>query len=1071
TCILDILRHLPRSLFSDVQLQVILWGLTVLGVDHIPSIRNLKDLDSALQTKYGVPSLCYQGSLGHVYYVNHLPSIITQEMGNPCVRPHIHHYPEDMGGRLDQPWQAARWLHEIDPSLATPMLRKGRQDFYVFEPTKLIDGTIVIPERWYTKISRRESDPEFWARVLRCAHMFPFCRHSTYPRTHGYVVHAYDTVEVPASDLLLSFPHLLQTRQTDGLPDPRNIIGAYILGAGVSPWSFTDPTVGNRWCTQSRGHRVITYMMWLYCDDTSGNMSKKWNKHNSFLFTAAGLPRAMVHQESNIHFLATSNIAPPLEMLDGIVDQLSNAQTHGIWAWDVQASEMILVIPAVLAMLGDNPMQSELACHVGLQGKFFCRNCWVKGADSGPNQVGREAVADHNDTHSLGNRSNVTESENGSAQEEVALHTKKGRRTETMQDLVDRARRFLVMNPPRTREEMMAKLHTMFQDVSSGMGKTRYAKMKMETGIKDTFMDVFVDRILKHVKGIRAGTDKYFEAVNAVTQGRDAHAFMSPVWRIKDRYSLTSGLDPHQDTPVEVLHVILLGFVKYFWRDVISRLNDLQKAELQVRLSSFDVSALGIPPLAGRTLVQYSGSLTGRDFRAISQAALFVLYDLVPVECYQTFIALSMLVPLVWQPCIEDLEVHLATLQVAIDHFLNCTVRWTPRWFNKPKFHIIWHLPDHIRRFGPAILFATEGFESYNAVIRDHSIHSNRQAPSRDIARGMARCNRIRHFLSGGKFMTHSSLATCLPYSDNACDWLVAGSGVQSLINVDVPSIQNVIADFFRFIDTSITGSCLHDKSRPKPLERTSTALHVPHALPHATRRLYQNCSSVAASNGEMCNLDSFVLAEEPRSVDGALPIIGRLCEILQIFTGASDVYQLPRIQPSGWAVLPATGLLCGVNVQHNCAAHKCTGSSTAPVYEEREKTSKTQQRIEHVSPSDLVLNTTQMHDAIHVQCFCIPPPPLERDWAIHTGTAAELEAQKIKSQKTSKGNTRSRGVPTTVIPSLPGQPSSMFTVPARFISSTSAVSVPPSQPSNASAAPAHFINIFHHTGQDTAGR
>ncbi|KAJ6563200.1 hypothetical protein B0H10DRAFT_1843918 [Mycena sp. CBHHK59/15] len=49
---------------------------------------------------------------------------------------------------------------------------------------------------------------------------------------------------------------------------------------------------------------------------------QKWNKHNSFLFTAAGLPRQYVHRESNIHFLSTSNIAPPLEMLDGIVDQL-----------------------------------------------------------------------------------------------------------------------------------------------------------------------------------------------------------------------------------------------------------------------------------------------------------------------------------------------------------------------------------------------------------------------------------------------------------------------------------------------------------------------------------------------------------------------------------------------------------------------------------------------------------------------------------------------------------------------------------------------------------------------------
>jgi hypothetical protein len=61
----------------------------------------------------------------------------------------------------------------------------------------------------------------------------------------------------------------------------------------------------------------------------------------------------------------------------------------------------------------------------------------------------------------------------------------------------------------------------------------------------------------------------------------------------------------------------------------------------------------------------------------------------------------------------------------------------------------------HIRRFGPAILFATEGFESFNAVIRAKSIHSNRQAPSRDIAQGFAQGSRIRHILSGGYIVQH----------------------------------------------------------------------------------------------------------------------------------------------------------------------------------------------------------------------------------------------------------------------------------------------------------------------------
>lgn len=92
-------------------------------------------------------------------------------------------------------------------------------------------------------------------------------------------------------------------------------------------------------------------------------------------------------------------------------------------------------------------------------------------------------------------------------------------------------------------------------------------------------------------------------------------------------------------------------------------------------------------------------------------------------------------------------------LTAAIDNFLACAARWTPRWFNKPKFHVLVHLVAHIRRFGPAIIFATEGFESFNAVIRAKSVHSNRHAPSRDIARAFAQGNRVRHLLSGAQIL------------------------------------------------------------------------------------------------------------------------------------------------------------------------------------------------------------------------------------------------------------------------------------------------------------------------------
>lgn len=119
------------------------------------------------------------------------------------------------------------------------------------------------------------------------------------------------------------------------------------------------------------------------------------------------------------------------------------------------------------------------------------------------------------------------------------------------------------------------------------------------------------------------------------------------------------GLDPHRNTPVEILHVILLGFVKYLWQDVVARLSPEQKTTLAIRISAFDVSGLGLSPLPGFMLVQYASSLVGRDFRAIAQVAPHVLKDLVPKECFVAWLSLSSLIPLVWQPKITQVESHL----------------------------------------------------------------------------------------------------------------------------------------------------------------------------------------------------------------------------------------------------------------------------------------------------------------------------------------------------------------------------------------------------------------------------
>ncbi|KAJ7857099.1 hypothetical protein B0H14DRAFT_2578514 [Mycena olivaceomarginata] len=812
-------------------------------------------------------------------YVNSLGQILSQEMSNPKVRPHLDFYPEDTGKLLAEARQGKRWLEEIPSSQTTPMARIGKQDYFIHEPAMLDDGKFCVPIRWFVRDK---------VLVAKCWDLVVI---TTETGQNWRVIQSES--EVSQARFLKSFPKLKADISFYNFPNPSKIKDMQDpLSGALSPWDLTDPVIGNPWRERAKGARVLAFSIWLYCDDTSGNLSKKWNEHNSFLFTPAGLPREESQKEYNVHFLCTSNIAPPLEMLDGILDQLESGQKDGIWAWDSELHELVLIIPSVLALLGDNPMQSEFACHIGLRGKYFCRACWVKGSDSLDDQDATAArskdSASPNASDSESQAATDTDSDAGSdidsaprneslpnapltsatatqtpnpspapipevptevtetnvndintdpipiphsATPDAAEQPKKsrGRRAkETLEQTILRVKSFVKIGKLRTKEETTKELRTYFDEAATLNTKTKSKTCR--------------------------GKEERQAALDAQRQ-KLPKDITSPVWRIQ-------GLDPHHDTPVEILHVVLLGFVKYMWRDLVQ--NQLQtkddvKSLLETRLNSFDVSGLGISPLAGHTLVQYSGSLVGRDFRTIAQAAPFVVYDLVSKDCLATWVALSKLIPLIWQPSIKDIDAHIALLTAEINHFLVCAARWTTRWFNKPKFHILLHLPAHIRRFGPAILFATEAFESFNAIIRAKSVHSNRHAPSRDIARAFAQGNRIRHLLSGGLFMQPSLVDAALTPSsttpsNNAAnpspipatkpsrlelianrklsrkekDWAHAGPGPLSLV-----SLPNTVTQYLG-LDGKKKGThgiCVCDKQPARLFSATLAGSKLPHSL------------------------------------------------------------------------------------------------------------------------------------------------------------------------------------------------------------------------------------------------
>ncbi|KAH9812037.1 hypothetical protein DFH28DRAFT_899624, partial [Melampsora americana] len=53
------------------------------------------------------------------------------------------------------------------------------------------------------------------------------------------------------------------------------------------------------------------------------------------------------------------------------------------------------------------------------------------------------------------------------------------------------------------------------------------------------------------------------------------------------------GFNGHKDTPVEGLHVVLLGTTKYLDCDCIAKLSDRQKEEFKTRRKYFDTVGLG----------------------------------------------------------------------------------------------------------------------------------------------------------------------------------------------------------------------------------------------------------------------------------------------------------------------------------------------------------------------------------------------------------------------------------------------------------------------------------------------
>ncbi|KAK6966344.1 hypothetical protein R3P38DRAFT_2591130 [Favolaschia claudopus] len=291
----------------------------------------------------------------------------------------------------------------------------------------------------------------------------------------------------------------------------------------------------------------------------------------------------------------------------------------------------------------------------------------------------------------------------------------------------------------------------------------------------------------------------------------------------------------------------------------------------------------------------------------------------------------------------------------------------------------------NVWRFGLLIRFATEKYEVFNGVFRLNSIHSNRLAPSRDIATRFATMDRVKHLLSGGYWWD----------SSRSC-WIQAGAAVQKIL-LDDPVFQRHLGWVSpKKIVPGAVKLFPAAKSPPLAWNDTTASKHWLTENPPNPESAWRRGQSLTAQSGDKVAVGSWVwgLNAEGRSV------IGRITEIL---SGARTLVTIEQFicgerphpefewpvlrRPNGaeitqglgnsFIVLSAGSIQFVCSVQHDCRLGKCRPDLSRKEMQEREETSRIVSLIKHADGDHFILNTIALHNFVRLSRV-LPRPLIE---------------------------------------------------------------------------------------------
>ncbi|KAJ6567792.1 hypothetical protein B0H10DRAFT_2168917 [Mycena sp. CBHHK59/15] len=481
------------------------------------------------------------------------------------------------------------------------------------------------------------------------------------------------------------------------------------------------------------------------------------------------------------------------------------------------------------------------------------------------------------------------------------------------------------------------------------------SRLQTATGVKDKVAQHWIDILLEKARQMKA--DSPWGSADSIAKELKAWLEEQPGDKVNPLLDI-AGLDPNRDTPVELLHTILLGIIKYVWYILHSGWSEEQRDLFVVRLQSTDIDGLTIPPIRAPYMMQYRNGLIGKHFKTLMQTMVFHVHDLVSPKIFTLIKAVSALGAVLWVHEIDDMAQYTADLTILIGNVLDAFGDYDPaKILLKIKLHLLPHIVED------AV------FECFNAIFRLCSVLSNHQAPSRDIAFKFASMDRVKHILSGG-------------FWKQGDEWVCAGSNVRSVLKT-MPIIQRHLG----WVPPRklVPGKMRLAAKSKSPAMKWKDTHHMSSGDPVVFNSVpWRSAISVVAQSGDSCCKGSWVFARDSNKI----VVIGRIAQLLvpeQDFEGIPNgvvivdrfvmseklhsefgmpVLQRPHDSRPATMTVLSTDILFRFSAQHDCRLVKCLPTALRPVIQERQETSRFTHLISHGDDEHFVINMTALHNA-----------------------------------------------------------------------------------------------------------